>query len=200
MQGAHYLGLYLRSSLTWASEGGGAQALSLSPCPTPAPATASGLPSPPGGHSVSFILPASLADAWGISWSPELCPPLPRLPLSHSPWQPYLRPQEASQASEGPLSPSRAGQMEARLHSNNHGNRRGRGWGGAGILNWYQELRGSTPLNREGKLPCQGCKPSYSVSGSKVTPRGLRAHTHTYRACRVPGTVLRVCISSSGQQ
>ena len=42
--------------------------------------------------------------------------------LPHSPWQPCLRPQEASQASKGPRSPGRAGQMEARLHRNNHGN------------------------------------------------------------------------------
>lgn len=114
------------------------------------PSTCSG---PPPGHMppVSFILPAPLADIRGISWSPGALPWLspasatqgPFLPtpadsaLSHSLWQPCFRPQEASRASEGPLSPSGAGQMEARLRSNNHGNR----WAGK---SWHFELASGT--------------------------------------------------------
>lgn len=64
-------------------------------------------------------------------------PPPADSALSHSPWQPCFRPQEASRASEGPLSPSGAGQMEARLCSNNHGNR----WVGK---SWHFELASGT--------------------------------------------------------
>lgn len=117
-------------------------------------------------------------------------PSPPQSALSHSPWQPCLRPQEASRASEGPPSPGRAGQMEARLRSNNHGNRRGVG------KSWHLELASGTKGQRTaepggGTLPLQGKTTSLGFRGGIAIPRSSAVCAHGAGECaRLPSKSL----------
>lgn len=144
----------------------------------------------------SCWLPGASSPQLGRSVVPcRALPSPPQSALSHSPWQPCLRPQEASRASEGPPSPGRAGQMEARLRSNNHGNRRE--VGRAVIWSWHREPRGSAQLSLEGEpWPLAGQSGLTPVRRGSTVPRGL---SRTQRLACVPGAEPRACRGSAAE-